>query len=580
MSVHGCSLVMAPPVRGRGWRLMWRCEHRAPGGYPPPARSPIHPLSAPLTRWPAGGQSSAVGICMLGPPLVDGDGALAPRDRMVLGVLAVRRGQVVTPDQVADAVWGERPPSSWPTQVQICVGRLRKVLGATAIETIGGGYRLTLSGDEVDVDRFEQLVEHGRGLAATGEPDRAAAAFTRALGLWRGRPFEDLDGWEPGRSEAARLEELRRSAEEELLDARLAAGEHRAGGCCGGGVGRRGAAARATLGDPGAGPVPLWPPGRRLAIAGPGAATAGRPARASTPGPSSWRWRRRSCARTTALAAPEPPAAVSGECPYKGLAAYDVGDADVFFGRDHEVAACLERLRSTPLLVVAGPSGCGKSSLVARRAGPCTGAPWPVGGGDRARRRPRRGDVRGAERRRGNPGGGGRPVRGAVHRSPSTPTSPAAFCRRITRYAHGTGAGRDLCARRPPRRAVDRHRLRPARRTGSSPRQPASRRTGCGRRSNNRRSRPGYRLEPGLVDLLVRDSEGEPGALPLLSHALVETWRRRDGHVLTVEGYRASGGIRGAVARSADRLLRQPARRTAGDAARHPAAPRHPVGRR
>ena len=66
--------------------------------------------------------------------------------------------------------------------------------------------------------------------------------------------------------------------------------------------------------------------------------------------------------------------------------------------------------------------------------------------------------------------------------------------------------------------------------------------------------RAGLRVEHGLVDLLVRDAEGEPGALPLMSHALVETWRRRDGNVLTVEGYRASGGIRGAVARSADRL--------------------------
>ena len=64
----------------------------------------------------------------------------------------------------------------------------------------------------------------------------------------------------------------------------------------------------------------------------------------------------------------------------------------------------------------------------------------------------------------------------------------------------------------------------------------------------------GLRLEPGLVDLLVRDCEGEPGALPLLSHALAETWQRRDGRVLTVEAYRATGEIRGAVARSADRL--------------------------
>ena len=64
----------------------------------------------------------------------------------------------------------------------------------------------------------------------------------------------------------------------------------------------------------------------------------------------------------------------------------------------------------------------------------------------------------------------------------------------------------------------------------------------------------GLRLEEGLVDLIVRDTEGEPGGLPLMSHALVETWRRRDGNVLTVAAYRASGGITGAVARSADRL--------------------------
>ena len=64
----------------------------------------------------------------------------------------------------------------------------------------------------------------------------------------------------------------------------------------------------------------------------------------------------------------------------------------------------------------------------------------------------------------------------------------------------------------------------------------------------------GLVLEPGLVDLLVRDVAGAPGGLPLLSHALAETWERRDGTVLTVEGYRATGGIRSAVAQSAERL--------------------------
>ncbi len=68
----------------------------------------------------------------------------------------------------------------------------------------------------------------------------------------------------------------------------------------------------------------------------------------------------------------------------------------------------------------------------------------------------------------------------------------------------------------------------------------------------------GYEFEAGLVDLLLRDvgaSEGtqpEPGALPLLSHALLETWKRRQGHTLTFAGYTDSGGVRGAIAQTAE----------------------------
>jgi hypothetical protein len=68
----------------------------------------------------------------------------------------------------------------------------------------------------------------------------------------------------------------------------------------------------------------------------------------------------------------------------------------------------------------------------------------------------------------------------------------------------------------------------------------------------------GLTLEPGLVALFLRDvgASGdrapEPGALPLLSHALLETWRRRDGQRLTLAGYHAAGGVQGAIARTAD----------------------------
>ncbi len=68
----------------------------------------------------------------------------------------------------------------------------------------------------------------------------------------------------------------------------------------------------------------------------------------------------------------------------------------------------------------------------------------------------------------------------------------------------------------------------------------------------------GWELEPGLVELILRDvgisadHPPEPGALPLLEHALLETWQRRAGRRLTLEGYRAAGGVREAIARTAE----------------------------
>jgi hypothetical protein len=64
--------------------------------------------------------------------------------------------------------------------------------------------------------------------------------------------------------------------------------------------------------------------------------------------------------------------------------------------------------------------------------------------------------------------------------------------------------------------------------------------------------RVGLRVEPELADALVDDVEGEPGALPLLSTALLELWQKRDDNVLTLAAYRESGGVHGAVARLAE----------------------------
>ncbi|MGE5378255.1 MAG: PQQ-binding-like beta-propeller repeat protein, partial [Bacteroidota bacterium] len=64
-----------------------------------------------------------------------------------------------------------------------------------------------------------------------------------------------------------------------------------------------------------------------------------------------------------------------------------------------------------------------------------------------------------------------------------------------------------------------------------------------------------WEMEPGLVDLLLRDVGQEPGALPLLSHALLETWQRRRGRTMTLSGYASSGGVRGAIAETAETVF-------------------------
>jgi WD40 repeat protein/DNA-binding XRE family transcriptional regulator len=64
-----------------------------------------------------------------------------------------------------------------------------------------------------------------------------------------------------------------------------------------------------------------------------------------------------------------------------------------------------------------------------------------------------------------------------------------------------------------------------------------------------------WEYESGLIDLLLHDVGDEPGALPLLSHALLETWQRRRGRTLTLSGYLASGGVRGAIAETAESVF-------------------------
>src|SRR5262249_19630822 len=158
---------------------------------------------------------------VLGPTAIDDVGALSPRDRAVLGALVVERGDVTSPDRLAEALWGDAPPGSWRKVIQSTIVRLRRALGATAIETTPHGYRLALGADDVDAWTFERLLANAQSLSQFGEADRAAFMLERALALWHGEPLQDLDGWPPASAEVERMQELRRTSEERHAEALL-----------------------------------------------------------------------------------------------------------------------------------------------------------------------------------------------------------------------------------------------------------------------------------------------------------------------------------------------------------------------
>ena len=96
--------------------------------------------------------------------------------------------------------------------------------------------------------------------------------------------------------------------------------------------------------------------------------------------------------------------------------------------------------------------------------------------------------------------------------------------------------------------------LRPAR--AARRREPGARRPDAARRAapGDRRARAAGRaaVEPSLTDALIADVLDEPGGLPLLSAALLEQWRERDGRVMRRAAYERTGGVRGAVGRLAE----------------------------
>ena len=171
-------------------------------------------------------------FAILGPFEVRIDGKTAAsggvRQRALLAILVLHPNEVISTDRLTDQLWGEHPPATAVHTVQVFVSRLRQMLGSAAnrLITRPPGYLLEIDADEIDAERCERLYASARTALATGDPARAEALLLAAQALWRGSPLAEYT-YEPfAQAAIARLEELRLSCREELIEAELALGRH------------------------------------------------------------------------------------------------------------------------------------------------------------------------------------------------------------------------------------------------------------------------------------------------------------------------------------------------------------------
>ncbi len=242
-----------------------------------------------------------------------------------------------------------------------------------------------------------------------------------------------------------------------------------------------------------------------------------------------------------------PPADVP--CPYKGLLPFEPEDSGLFFGREQLVEDIAARLETSGFLAVVGPSGSGKSSLVQAGVVPTleraahgkqlTAIFSP--GAHPLAQLPDTGDAtllvvdqfeevftlcRDEEERAAF-------VDALLDAAADGARVVVAL--RADFYGHCTAYPRLASALEERQALVGPMSEEELRRAIERPGEQA-----------------GLVLEPGVVEGILRDVAGQPGALPLLSHSLLETWKRRSGRMLTVIGYLQSGGVHGALAKTAE----------------------------
>ena len=167
-------------------------------------------ILGPLEVWDEGGEVSLGG----------------PKPRALLAVLLLHPNEVVPADRLIDELWGEDSPERAAAALRVNVSRLRKALPQDVLTTRSPGYVVRVEPDELDLHRFERLVDEGRSLLARGLAADASERLRDALSLWRGPALADFAYESFAQAAIARLEEIRLAAVELRIDADLALGRH------------------------------------------------------------------------------------------------------------------------------------------------------------------------------------------------------------------------------------------------------------------------------------------------------------------------------------------------------------------
>lgn len=280
--------------------------------------------------------------------------------------------------------------------------------------------------------------------------------------------------------------------------------------------------------------------------------------------------------------------------PYRGLEAFDAEHAEFFFGRDADIRKLLDKLRDSPFLAVIGPSGSGKSSLVlaglipALRGGRLEGsADWPIvtmvpgahpveslavaldaldPGPSRNRLLEELQQSPRALRLEANALLRDRPRSARLVLVVDQFEEIFTLCRDAEERDRFLGLL--LAAAEPEGRCLVIITMRadfypriteyPALAEQVASHQllvGALTKEGLTAAIEQPAFRQGVQFEPGLVSTILADVGSDAGALPLLQYALDELWKRQQGHVLTLEGYRASGGVGEAIATRANTVF-------------------------